>query len=73
MITYIGLRAVAVGGKNMPPNDSELDAIKQGISEAADFLLPIAVATSWPCRLELVAWLTALRDSYQAKKPLDLH
>lgn len=48
------------------PKD-DLDEIHQMLSEAADFLLPVARASSWPCRLELVAWLIAVRDTCKDK------
>lgn len=57
----------------MHHSDEELDALQQSVSEAADFLLPIAVATSWPCRIDLIAWLTAVRDSCATRDPVDLH
>lgn len=45
----------------MQPDDRSL---REEVSSAAAFLLPIAEATDWPCRLELVAWLIALRDTF---------
>lgn len=47
--------------------EDDLDDVHQMLSEAADFLLPVARASSWPCRLELVAWLIAVRDTCKEK------
>jgi len=47
--------------------EDDLENVHQMLSEAADFLLPVARASSWPCRLELVAWLIAVRDTCKEK------
>lgn len=48
-------------------SNEELEVLKSEVSAAADFLLPLAKATDWPCRLELIAWLIALRDSFHPR------
>lgn len=49
----------------------DLQAIGYELSAAADFLLPVAQASDWSCRLEIVAWLIAVRDTFKPDK--DLH
>ena len=57
----------------MQHTDEEFDALQQSVAEAADLLLPVAVATSWPCRTDLIAWLTAIRDSCEKRIAGELH
>jgi len=64
------VKGVVVTRIAMP--NPERDDLEVALSEAADFLLPVARATNWPCRLELVAWLIAIRDTYK-KKDGELH
>lgn len=47
---------------------NDLEGMEEMLSVAADLLLPLAKSTDWPCRLELVAWLIAIRDTF---KPID--
>lgn len=43
------------------------DELDQMLADAAEFLLPVAMETDWPCRLEIVAWLIAIRDTFKDK------
>lgn len=53
--------------------DDDLEALMRDAAAAAAFLLPIAVETNWPCRVDLIAWLTVVRDSCSSKSSVDLH
>lgn len=57
----------------MQQQPDDLDGIKEILVEAAEILLPVAKETDWPCRLELVAWLIAVRDSFGKKNLRDIH
>lgn len=51
----------------------DLQAIGHELSAAADFLLPVAQASDWSSRLEIVAWLTAVRETFKDKNDSHLH
>lgn len=63
---------VAVIGIVMQKHE-DLEEIKQNLSAAAEFLLPLARETEWPCKLELLGWLTMVRDSLGKKSEHDIH
>ena len=71
--TFIVLKAVAVGGKSMQQPEDDIEAIKESLSESAAFLLPLARETSWPCKPELLGWLTMVRDTFGKKNERDVH
>ena len=71
--TFIVLKAVAVGGKSMLQPEDDIEAIKESLSESAAFLLPLARETSWPCKPELLGWLTMVRDTFGKKDERDIH
>lgn len=48
-------------------NPEDLEEIQAVLSEAADLLLPLAYASTWPARLDVIAWLIAIRDSFKNK------
>lgn len=54
----------------MQQQSEAFEGLEEALVEAAEFLLPVARATDWPCRLELVAWLTAIRETFSQR---DLH
>lgn len=57
----------------MQQQPDDFQAIGYELSAAADFLLPVAKASEWPCRLEIVAWLTAVRETFKDKDDSQLH
>lgn len=67
------LKVVAVGGKSMQQQHEEIEGMKAMLSEAAAFLLPLARETEWPCKPELLGWLTMVRDTFGQRDQLDLH
>ena len=68
------LKAVAVGGKSMQQQpEDDIEAIKESLSESAAFLLPLARETSWPCKPELLGWLTMVRDTFGKKNEREIH
>ena len=52
------LKVAVVGGKSMLQPKDDIEAIEQSLSESAAFLLPLARESSWPCKPELLGWLT---------------
>jgi hypothetical protein len=54
---------VVVGGKSMERFEDDAE-LMQALEDAAELLLPVAAATEWPCALEVAAWLTAIRDTF---------
>jgi hypothetical protein len=56
----------------LQPED-DIEAIKESLSESAAFLLPLARETSWPCKPELLGWLTMVRDTFGKKDERDIH
>ena len=57
----------------MQQPEDDIEAIKQSLSESAAFLLPLARETTWPCKPELLGWLTMVRDTLGVKNELDIH
>lgn len=57
----------------MQQPEDDIEAIKQSLSESAAFLLPLARETSWPCKPELLGWLTMVRDTLGVKSEHDVH
>ncbi len=51
----------------------DLQEIGCELSAAADFLLPVAHASDWPSRPQIVAWLTAVRETFKDKNDSQLH
>lgn len=51
----------------------DIDGMKEILSLAAEFLLPLARETGWPCRLELMGWLTMVRDTFGERDQKDIH
>ena len=62
------LKVAVVGGKSMLQPKDDIEAIEQSLSESAAFLLPLARESSWPCKPELLGWLTMVRDTFGKKK-----
>ena len=71
--TYIVLKVAVVGGKSMLQPKDDIEAIEQSLSESAAFLLPLARESSWPCKPELLGWLTMVRDTFGKKDERDIH
>lgn len=63
----------AVVGASAMERYEDIEGIKQILSEAADFLLPLARETDWPCRPELLGWLTMVRDTFGLRDQDDIH
>ena len=61
------LKVAVVGGKSMLQPKDDIEAIEQSLSESAAFLLPLARESSWPCKPELLGWLTMVRDTLARK------
>ena len=51
----------------------DIEGIKQILSEAAEFLLPLARETEWPCKPEILGWLTMVRDTFGLRDQEDIH
>ena len=59
--------------KSMLQPKDDIEAIEQSLSESAAFLLPLARESSWPCKPELLGWLTMVRDTFGKKDERDIH
>lgn len=51
----------------------DIEGMKEILSLAAEFLLPLARESEWPCRPELMGWLTMVRDTLGKKNERDIH
>lgn len=51
----------------------DLQDVKESLSEAAAYLLPLAREMDWPCKPELLGWLTMVRDSLCNRKESETH
>lgn len=46
------------------------EGLEEALVAAAELLLPVAEVSSWPCRLELAAWLISIRDTFDPDRVL---
>lgn len=51
----------------------DLVELSRSLADAAEALLPLARESSWPCRLEVMAWLTAVRDRLSGLSDQSIH
>jgi hypothetical protein len=51
----------------------DLQDVCDSLSEAAACLLPLARDMDWPCKPELLGWLTMVRDSLGNRKKSETH
>lgn len=65
-------KAAAGIGRSMERYE-DIEGMKEILSLAAEFLLPLARESEWPCRPELMGWLTMVRDTLGKKNERDIH
>ena len=70
--TYIVLKVAVVSGKSMLQPKDDIEAIEQSLSESARFSC-LCAESSWPCKPELLGWLTMVRDTFGKKDERDIH
>ena len=63
--------AVVIGGVMSERDD--LVELSRSLADAAEALLPLARESSWPFRLEVMAWLTAVRDRLSGLSDQSIH
>lgn len=51
----------------------DLQDVRESLSEAAAYLLPFAREMDWPCKPELLGWLTMVRDRFGSRTDSDIH